>query len=336
MDLRERPVDLDDRSTFIGGSDAAFIVGWGKKGEDYPTATDLWRQKRGEAEVPDLGSKIIKRGRYLEPGLIQLAFDDLVEELGLKDVEMESIETNLRLQHPKVPFLAAEADCLVTWSTGERWIIEAKTAANRREWVQDEERHKWAMGDVAVPKHYYPQVVQQMAVFGAHKHYAIVNSPFTYDICRTDRLVDTETHLINDLADWWETHVIGGAPPPAEEYADVAKQFPQHLAHKEVDPDEHDMECLRRLVTVKKERKALGIEEEALKLRLAAKLEDAEEFRIPGAKKPLCTYRSGEREQVDLNALREAHPDLVAEFTATKTTRTLLTKDKVILPEEES
>jgi predicted phage-related endonuclease len=47
-------MDLKNRRTFIGGSDARIIMG-----DDDAALRRLWREKRSEAEPPDLSSNLI-------------------------------------------------------------------------------------------------------------------------------------------------------------------------------------------------------------------------------------------------------------------------------------
>ena len=52
--LKDRKEDLEDRSHFIGGSDARIIMGG-----DEAALIRLWQEKRGEAEPPDLSGNLI-------------------------------------------------------------------------------------------------------------------------------------------------------------------------------------------------------------------------------------------------------------------------------------
>jgi predicted phage-related endonuclease len=58
-----RIADSCNRRSFIGGSDARIIMG-----SDEAALLRLWREKRGEAEPPDLsGNLIIQLGLVTEP-----------------------------------------------------------------------------------------------------------------------------------------------------------------------------------------------------------------------------------------------------------------------------
>src|SRR4029079_8619165 len=56
-------VSLQERHSFIGGSDARIIMG-----QDEATLVRLWREKRGEAEPPDYsGNLLVQLGLITEP-----------------------------------------------------------------------------------------------------------------------------------------------------------------------------------------------------------------------------------------------------------------------------
>src|SRR5436190_2907269 len=62
--LKDRKEDLEDRSHFIGGSDARIIMGG-----DEAALIALWQQKRGEADPPDLSGNLIVQLGLVTEGL---------------------------------------------------------------------------------------------------------------------------------------------------------------------------------------------------------------------------------------------------------------------------
>ena len=68
--LKDRKEDLEDRSHFIGGSDARIIMGG-----DENALIRLWQQKRGEAEPPDLSGNLVVQLGLVTEGLNRFWFE---------------------------------------------------------------------------------------------------------------------------------------------------------------------------------------------------------------------------------------------------------------------
>ena len=68
--LKDRKEDLEDRSHFIGGSDARVIMGG-----DENALIRLWQQKRGEAEPVDLSGNLIVQLGLVTEGLNRFWFE---------------------------------------------------------------------------------------------------------------------------------------------------------------------------------------------------------------------------------------------------------------------
>ena len=93
-----------DRTTYIGGSDAAAILGVSK----WRTPLDVYLIKTGEEqdEISPEKQKIFRRGKRLEP----IAIEMLVDEYGFKVTRTSPEEDPNRYQDPEYPFMAAEID----------------------------------------------------------------------------------------------------------------------------------------------------------------------------------------------------------------------------------
>src|SRR3954464_11551623 len=68
--MKDRIEDLEDRSHFIGGSDARVIMGG-----DEDALIALWQQKRGEAEPPDLSGNLVVQLGLVTEGLNRFWFE---------------------------------------------------------------------------------------------------------------------------------------------------------------------------------------------------------------------------------------------------------------------
>jgi hypothetical protein len=133
----------DDRRSFIGGSDARIIIG-----ADEPALLQLWKEKRGEAEPPDLsGNLAVQLGRATE-GLNRRWFE--------KHTGATIGAVQERRYHPVHKWMAAtldgmvqpagavfEAKFMLPWSFSEEaaaekhmaqlqhnmWVVAARSAA---------------------------------------------------------------------------------------------------------------------------------------------------------------------------------------------------------------
>jgi putative phage-type endonuclease len=86
-----------DRRTFLGGSDMAAILGL----SPWKTPYQLWLEKTSEAPPEDNDSGVKRRGRRLEPVIV----DWMREDYGLK-----IIAHNERYVDQELPFLSCEVD----------------------------------------------------------------------------------------------------------------------------------------------------------------------------------------------------------------------------------
>jgi predicted phage-related endonuclease len=102
--------DLEDRRSFVGGSDARIIMG-----SDEAMLVRLWREKRGEIETEDLSDNLI----------VQLG--TITEDLNRRWYERQTghlvMHVQRRLQHPANKWMAATLDGLIEPSGA---VFEAK------------------------------------------------------------------------------------------------------------------------------------------------------------------------------------------------------------------
>jgi predicted phage-related endonuclease len=103
-------MDLKNRRTFIGGSDARIIMG-----DDEEALRRLWQEKRGEAEPPDLSSNLI----------VQLGM--VTEDLNRRWYEANTgrviSDVQRRIRHPILRWMGATLDGRVQDSEA---VFEAK------------------------------------------------------------------------------------------------------------------------------------------------------------------------------------------------------------------
>ena len=132
----------------IGGSDAAALVGL----NPYKTNIDLWREKTGRKEAPDISNEpFVRFGHDAEPHLRELF------ALDFPQYEVRYVENNMVL-NDKYPFAHASLDgWLRERDTGRKGILEIKTTNI----LQSMQKEKW---NDRIPDNYYCQVLWYLMV----------------------------------------------------------------------------------------------------------------------------------------------------------------------------
>ena len=188
-EMENRQNWLNVRAQGIGGSDAGVIMGL----NPYKSAYQLWMEKTGQAEAPDLsGNQFIYWGQKNEANIA----DWFAETTGKR------VERCGTLQSVKNPFMLANVDRTVI---GENAGLEIKTAgvSQYRKWKDDE-----------IPDAYYCQCLHYMAVTGADYWYIAVllggNEAKWKRIERNEEDIKT---LIEAEKEFWALVQTKTAPP---------------------------------------------------------------------------------------------------------------------------
>lgn len=184
------------RGTYLGGQQVAAICGM----HPYKTAGDVWLEARGEGDNVDPQKPAIRRGRIVEPGLLNEALN-LDRVLGI-------IYRDVFVQDDDIPFFGGTLDAFVT-DPEQKTVYEVTTCTTRT-------RHLWgAPGTDDCAKYKWIQSQWYMGLTGAERARIWCLSVddgdlFDYWIPRRDTAIDS---LRDAAADWWWQHVIGGEPP---------------------------------------------------------------------------------------------------------------------------
>lgn len=182
---------LETRDLGIGGSDAAVIMGM----NPYKSPYQLWLEKTGQAEAPDLSdNQYVYWGTKNEANIA----DWFQEETGKKVKRLGT------LQSREYPFMLANVDRTVI---GENAGLEIKTAgvSQYRKWKDDE-----------IPDAYYCQCLHYMAVTGADYWYiAVLLGGNEAKWKRIERNEEDIQHLIMAETDFWKL-VETKTPPPVD------------------------------------------------------------------------------------------------------------------------
>lgn len=188
---------LQTRNAGIGGSDASVIVGL----NPYKSPYQLWLEKTGQAEAPDLsGNQYIYWGHKNESNIA----DWFQEDTGKKVRKLGTLRSRAH------PFMLANVDRAVM---GEEAGLEIKTAgvSQAKKWKGDE-----------IPDAYYCQCLHYLAVTGADRWYIAVliggNEAIRKTVERNDEDIKA---LIEAEKDFWD-HVVTRTPPPVDGSASCA------------------------------------------------------------------------------------------------------------------
>lgn len=128
---------LADRKTYLGGTDAAAIVGE----NPYKTPLMVWREKKGL--VPDFDNAKMRFGRERENHVIRR----YMEQTGHK------VRRCRTFRHPKATYFGANPDGLICVHRG---VLECKTGINHGQWGDP--------GTDQVPRHYLIQGVWYLGI----------------------------------------------------------------------------------------------------------------------------------------------------------------------------
>lgn len=145
---QSREAWLAQRKSYIGGSDAACVVGM----NPWKTNVDLWMEKTGRKAAPDISDNAaVHYGTEAEQYLRGLYRLDNPQYI------VEYREHNMWL-NAEYPFAHASLDgWIIEKDTGRRGILEIKTTNI----VQSMQKEKWKD---RVPDNYYLQILHYMMV----------------------------------------------------------------------------------------------------------------------------------------------------------------------------
>jgi putative phage-type endonuclease len=299
------PTAMEDRRTYIGGSDAAAAIGESKWKDRYT----LWEEKTGLVQPEDISGKdAVYWGTVLESIVAQ-------EYARRANVQVRRVPRIIR--HPKYPFMGAHLDRIIINTKGG---LEIKTTGHEgEEWGEE--------GTDEVPRNYFIQVQHYMACT-AREFFNIAllagGQRFKlYHVERDEGFIGNLEALEAEFWNWVETRT----PPPPETSDEANLRWPISV-EGEVQASAEVIQSVAELARFKAVEKEAKEAQELMELTIKAALGDTGDTLMAGTRK-LCTWKSQENKRVDLDLLRTEYPDLVKQFTEVKTSRVLrLTKQK--------
>lgn len=321
-----------DRTQYVGGCDIAAILGLSK----WRTPLELFYDKtkpgwRGNTEDDERRARILKRGKRLEPVVI----DMLVEEVALKVTRVSTDVAPNRYLDREHPFMAAEVDfefevtrelldmlpdgfidpkLLGTIQNGEIKTVYPLAA------------HLWGEEfSEDVPIDYAAQSMHGLGVTGRDLClYGVLfgaDNLTLYVIRRDD---ETIAGIRKKVVDFWHGHIRAGVAPDPLNMADM-KFLLARFNGRPVDLTRAQADLLLRIQAARDRAKAAEDAKEEAEFALADAIrtawqldpgvepEDNAELRLDGA--VIGTWKRQRGAYLDQKALRKSHPDVCTLFT---------------------
>jgi len=292
---------LRERRNWIGGSDAAKIMGLSKWG----TPLSVWASKVMPEEDQET-SEAAEWGNKLE----SLIISEFTERTG------EAVHTTDTVVHPEYPFIRANLDGLV----GEDAILEAKTTNQYKsgEWKDD-----------SIPADYIVQCQYYLGVTGrklAHLCVLIGGQKFVHKTIERDEVLIGS--IISNCVSFWNKFVLTKQMPMAgEDDADLLERmYPDHVTGAFVELSGTDaaqlLEKIKRFS--EREKNSKSVVDDA-KAKLKQLIEDNETATING--QVVATWKTQTSERIDTKRIKEEAPEVFRKYSKETKSRTLRIKE---------
>jgi len=285
--------DMAHRRRFLWASEAPRILGIGGG------RVQLWQEKRGEAEPPDLsGIEAVQMGHAMQKTILKL-FNEQVDGPAFLDAG-ETWERAVG-----VDFLAAHTDGI---TSDENAILEIKN------FNQSRRREFGDWGSDQVSPSVYAQCVHEAIAFDAETVYvAVLFGGQEFVAYRLNPSAQERDAYVARAGEFWEA-VKTGTPPEPTSSDDVLALFPRDNGEF-IKADDRIAGVVANLKVTKERVKAL--EEEEKRLTEDVKLALGGASAIVGADgKPLVTWKAASESMAfDPKAFQQDHPELYKRYT---------------------
>ena len=313
-----------DRRFFLGGSDAAAVMGL----SPWATPLELWREKTGRKDAPPPDPAQIRRwerGHKLEPFIREMCIERLERDFGMT---VELVACNARYTDPEFPWMSCEIDFELritgTMPIGDELVafdrehinVDAKSVTGfaRKKWGREENTED-------VPIEYAAQFMFGMMLTG--RRYCLVAALRSFDdvdLYWTVRDDETIAAMRPKLVSFWLDHVMADVPPDPMVFDDIKALFPiDNGGAIEATPEIADKVAQFR--EIKQRIKEFEEAEEALKFELAESISPHARLTLGG--RDLLTWNGQNDTRLDSTLLKAEQPDVWAEFARTKIVRVL-------------
>lgn len=251
----------------------------------------------------------------------------------LRGILMESVALErFRMQHPNIDIVAHDQNAFITnerypfaqdlpdaWCTwdGTRVPIQVKVPTPRN----------WEKLDAEIPWYIQCNAVHSAVVNAApicllvclHPvTMALYTQPFVPIPAAVDVLMQAEENFFN-------YHIVPRIPPEPRSHDDLKLRWPNHMAGKRVTATPEVLNAHQELMPLKVQAKQLAERIDDLSLSLKIQMADAEILEDTNGR-VLATYRSHEKEALDMKKLKEDAPIVFSAYLKKSHVRTFLPK----------
>lgn len=303
---------MPDRRLYIGGSDAAAILGV----SPWATPVELWMQKTGREEprrVDPVRERIFARGKRLEPVILEMVVDKLQE----RGHDVQLIETNKRYYDPEHAYMSCEIDFELMLD-GEHINGDCKSVVGFA-------RKKWGDEDTEdVPIEYAAQFMHGMMITGRRACLVAaligLDDVAIYWVKRDQETIDAMR--AKEIA-FWTDHVQGDTPPDTFTFDDVKALFP-HDNGLAIAATNEIFDAVEELKGVKEKLRNLEVRESMLQQQIADFISPFAILQFSG--KEIATWKGQNDTRLDMDRFKEEQKDLFNQYKRTKTVRVLRLK----------
>lgn len=288
--VEEVKADLNDRRTFIGGSDAPIIVGL----STFKSRFELYQEKTGQADPPDLSE--VERVQW---GIL---LEDVVAREFSRRTGLAVRRINQRQVSKKYPWMVAQVDRRIVGGG----ILECKTtdAAMAPQWGPEDSEE--------IPPMYYCQIQHQMMVMGETFCQVAVliggNKMRIYRINRDEAFI---TALEEAESAFW--HLVQTMTPPDPINPDEAALRWAKTKAEPVEGSPIHGALAAEYQAINDQMKALETRQDTIKLELQKVLQDIGDTLLVSGK-PVVSWKSQITNRLDQKALKEEMPEIAAKY----------------------
>jgi putative phage-type endonuclease len=314
--------DAIDRTKFLGGSDAAAVMGL----SPWATPVELWQQKTGRKpkEQPTKAQmRRYARGHKLEPFIRDMVIDKLLD-MGL---QVELLACNKRYTDPEYPWMSCEIDFELSLTgevlIGDEYVtfLHEHVSADAKS-VTGFARKKWGDENTEdVPIEYACQFMFGHMVTG--RRYCLVAALRSFDdvdVFWTVRDDETIAAMRPKLVTFWVDHVLKDEPPDPYTFSDIKLLFPCDNGQA-VEATKDIAEKVEQLREVKARIKDFEEAEKALTFEIGDFVSPHASLTYEG--RELLTWKGQDDARIDVTALRDELPEVASRFTNHKVVRVL-------------
>ena len=309
-----------DRTKFLGGSNAAAVMGLGAYG-NTPLTCYLAKIGEGAEEIDPKRELFLQRRKRWEGPIIEM----LREEF-----DAEIVGVNRRYRDREHAFLAAEIDFEWRDVDGSIQNGEIKTVSP----FAFGERDGWGeAGSADIPVHYAAQVMAGLGLTG--RQTCIVAAMVGLDsmiFYRIERDDETIAALREKMVSFWVNNVLPRVPPEPISYEDCLK-LTLRMRGKPVEINDHVAARLEQLRGLRADAKVNEGDQDQIKFEildyirkawaLAPDVEIGDNAVLLRGGQKIATFNAQVTNRIDSDRLRQEKPEIAVEFNKQTRTRVL-------------